>query len=202
MSIINDIVATIMLTKVLGRLLHNVRAGNNYSVWNRAQLQAPTSIHIGSSAFGEGTAIPLRHAGVGVGMNISPALHWSGIPGNAKQLLLIIEDTDVPLPRPLIHTIALIDARLDGLDENGLARATTEVTFVPASFGRIGYAGPRPISGHGVHHYGFYLYALDKAIDPSKPPKSLGKTLQLLCGHVIARGGLIGTCERTCIPAH
>jgi phosphatidylethanolamine-binding protein (PEBP) family uncharacterized protein len=118
------------------------------------------------------------------------------MPCHAKQLLLIIEDADVPLPFPLIHTIALINSQLTGLDEGGLAKGTTRVAFIPASFGRTGYAGPRPIAGHGVHRFGFYMFALDKVFDLTTPPTSFKNFLSLLTGHVIARGRLIGIYER------
>lgn len=47
------------------------------------------------------------------------------------------------------------------------------MTFVPASFGRLGYHGPRPIHGHGVHHYGFSVYALSSPVERAAGVKEL-----------------------------
>ena len=34
-----------------------------------------------------------------------------------------------------------------------------------SSFGQVGYGGPCPPKGHGVHHYHFKLYALDTELN-------------------------------------
>ena len=36
----------------------------------------------------------------------SPPLAWSGVPENACALALIVEDVDVPFPRPFVHAVA------------------------------------------------------------------------------------------------
>jgi phosphatidylethanolamine-binding protein (PEBP) family uncharacterized protein len=55
-------------------------------------------------------------------------------------------------------------------------------------------AGPRPIPGHGPHHYRFHVFALDRAIpDGVTTAKAL---LAGMAGHVLARGALTGTYER------
>lgn len=179
-----------------GRLLRGMRAGPRHSIWNLPQLQAPASIALRSSTFADGGGIPLRHAGAGVGANVSPQLSWSGLPAGTAQLLVAIEDTDVPLPRPLIHTLALIDGTGHGLAEGALNSSAANIRFVPASFGRLAYAGPRPVPGHGAHHYGFYIFALDRALPASGPASSLKAMLPALAGHVLARGKLVGTYER------
>jgi phosphatidylethanolamine-binding protein (PEBP) family uncharacterized protein len=102
-----------------------------------------------------------RSAGKGVGDNVSPALRWTGVPAEAKQLVLIMDDLDVPMPKPLIHTIAVIDPHLGGLAEGELKPGTTGVRLMKA-FGDT-YVGPRPIPGHGPHHYRFLVFALSVA---------------------------------------
>jgi Raf kinase inhibitor-like YbhB/YbcL family protein len=59
----------------------------------------------------------------------------------------------------------------------------------------IGYRGPAPPPGHGVHHYHFRLYALDceLAVNPGLDKKTL---LRAMDGHVLAEGELVGTYQR------
>ncbi len=61
--------------------------------------------------------------------------------------------------------------------------------------GRRGYQGPRALPKHGVHHYGFFLFALDEAIPEDTPLPSLDAAIELARGRVIARGHLTGTQE-------
>ncbi len=181
-----------MNRSAIGRLLRGVRAGQQNSVWSAPGLRAPETVRIWSSAFGDGQPIPSAHAGRGVGGNEAPPLYWEGLPEGTAQLLFVLEDTDVPLPRPLLHTVALIDPAITGFGQGELRPGAEGVHFVPASFGRVGYAGPRPIPGHGAHHYGLQLYALDRRLgtDAERRARSL---LATASGHVLARGRLIGT---------
>jgi Raf kinase inhibitor-like YbhB/YbcL family protein len=60
---------------------------------------------------------------------------------------------------------------------------------------RLGYNGPMPPPGHGVHHYIFKLYALDTVL--SLPAKAVKKQLlEAMKGHVLAEVELVGTYER------
>jgi Raf kinase inhibitor-like YbhB/YbcL family protein len=62
-------------------------------------------------------------------------------------------------------------------------------------FGRVGYGGPMPPRGHGVHHYHFRLYALDTvlAIQPRATKKQLDEAMK---GHILAQIELVGTYQR------
>ena len=48
---------------------------------------------------------------------------------------------------------------------SGLAEGTDEHTQGVSDFGSPGYGGPMPPPGHGVHHYFFWLLALDANVD-------------------------------------
>ena len=62
-------------------------------------------------------------------------------------------------------------------------------------FKRLGYGGPCPPQGHGVHHYFFKVYALD-----SESTLEAGATkadlLAEMDGHILGQGQLVGTYER------
>jgi Raf kinase inhibitor-like YbhB/YbcL family protein len=177
---------------LLGKLLRRFRAGEARSPLADPQYAGAATIAVTSPAFTDGGAIPQKHAGKGVGDNVSPALQWTGVPAEAKQLVLIIDDLDVPMPKPLMHTTAVLESGLGGLGEGELKPGTTGVRLIKA-FGDT-YVGPAPIPGHGPHHYRFLLFALDQPIgDDVADNKAL---LSAMAGHVIARGALTGTYER------
>ena len=175
----------------LGRLLRGARAGAHRS--RLAGIDAPETIVVTSDAFENGGEIPVKYAGNGVGDNRSPALRWSGVPDGTEALVLIIEDDDVPLPRPLMHTIAILDPSIDHLDEGALQPAGAEIRFIKTILGQ-GYSGPRPIPGHGCHHYRFHLFALNAPVPATIDTKS--RLLQSMSKHAIARGTLTGVYQR------
>ena len=179
---------------LLGMALRRVRAGERRSPLSSSGFDAPESITVTSTAFTDGDLMPTSSAGKGVGDNTSPPLRWSRLPAETRQLVLIIDDIDVPLPRPLLHTVALIDPSLDGVAAGALQAGTTGIRFIRADLGHRGYAGPRPIPGHGPHHYRFHVFALDAPIpDAVTSAKAL---LAAMPGHVLARGVLTGTYQR------
>ena len=179
---------------MIGKLLRSVRAGEHRSPFAGSDFAAPDDITVTSNAFGDGGAMPRASAGKGVGGNASPQLSWAGLPSQTRQVVLIIDDVDVPLPRPLLHTIAVIEPAVRDVDTGALQPGTAGMRFVPGGLGHRGYAGPRPIPGHGPHHYRFHVFAIDEPIlDQVTTAKAL---LKQMAGHVLARGVLIGTYER------
>jgi phosphatidylethanolamine-binding protein (PEBP) family uncharacterized protein len=179
---------------MIGKLLRNVRAGEHRSPFAGAGFAAPYDITVTSTAFGDGSAMPAPSAGKGVGDNTSPQLSWTGLPRATRQLVLIIDDIDVPLPRPLLHTVAVIEPGVAHVDSGALQPGTEGIRFIPGSLGHRGYAGPRPIPGHGPHRYRFHVFALSEPIpDHVSTAKAL---LKQMPGHVLARGVVTGTYER------
>jgi len=179
---------------LLGRLLRGVRAGAHRSPLSGGAFDAPESITVTSSAFTDGGAIPRSSAGKGVGDNTSPPLRWDGLPPGTRQLVLVMDDVDVPLPRPLLHTIAVLEPTLDGIAAGSLRPGTAGIRFIRADLGHRGYAGPRPVPGHGPHRYRFHVFAIDEPVpDAVATAKAL---LTAMSGRVVARGMLTGTYER------
>ena len=186
------------LERMIGRALQSVRAGDRHLLWNAPALaDVLDSIVLASPAFAAGGIMPVRHAAAGVGDNVSPALRWSGVPGNAAELLLVVQDPDAPLPRPVVHAIATgIPPTWNELPEGALAKGTAApVRIGRGSFGRVGYAGPRPVRGHGPHRYIFQIVASDRTLGLDRPA-DLDAVLAALSGHAIARGRLVGLFER------
>jgi phosphatidylethanolamine-binding protein (PEBP) family uncharacterized protein len=182
------------MISALGRLLRNIRAGEARSPLANSAFDAPAVITVTSAAFSEGGPIPRMCAGKGVGDDVSPQLAWTGVPSATRQLVLVIDDVDAPVPRPLLHTVAVIEPTVDSVAQGALRPGSPGIRFIKASLGNYGYAGPRPIPGHGPHHYRFHLLAIDKPVsDAVATSKAL---LAATAGHVLGRGVLTGTYER------
>jgi len=159
------------------------------------------SITVSSSAFAEGERIPKPFTGDG--QDVSPPLRWEGIPEGAKELALICDDPDAPTAEPWVHwVIYKLPAALREFPQGMPAGARLDKPLAALqgrnswNAGRtIGYRGPAPPPGHGVHHYHFRLYALDceLAVNPGLDKKTL---LRAMDGHVLAEGELVGTYQR------
>jgi Raf kinase inhibitor-like YbhB/YbcL family protein len=153
-----------------------------------------------SPAFTQGTRIPTRHTGDGA--DLSPALTWTTPPAGTVSLALICDDPDAPTPGAWVHWVIYdLAPTLRGLPEGvpqqiqvaGALTARQGPNTWPD--GRVGYNGPMPPPGHGVHHYHFQLYALDRRLD--LPPGADKAALKrAMSGHILARTTLTGTYER------
>jgi Raf kinase inhibitor-like YbhB/YbcL family protein len=178
----------------IGTILRGLRADPARSPLASNGFDAPTTILVTSPAFTDGGPIPRRHAGKGVGDDISPEMLWQGVPPGTAALMLVMDDVDVPLRTPLIHSVAVLAPDVGGLSEGEFRKGTAGVRVVPTMLSKDGYSGPRPISGHGVHRYRFHVLALDRQMP--EVSKSVKTVLAAASGHVLARGTLTGTYER------
>lgn len=147
-------------------------------------------LRIGSPAFTALEPIPKRYTIEGE--NISPPLEWSGLPSGTHQLVLICHDPDAPLVRGFTHwTIYNIGPTVTGLAEAGGSKFTQGTN----STDNLGYTGPAPPNGHGLHHYYFWLYALDKELD-LKPGLNREQLLDAIADRVIEQARLVGVYQR------
>lgn len=152
------------------------------------------SIHLSSPAFADGKEIPTVHTGQG--RDISPPLQWSGVPANAKSLVLIADDPDAPMGTwthwvlydlPATTTALAADVPKTQYLPNGAKQGLND-------FRRLGYGGPMPPPGK-PHRYFFKLYALDTVLD-LKPGASKQEVERAMEGHILAQGQLMGTYQR------
>lgn len=133
------------------------------------------------------------------GDDSSPALSWSGVPPQAKSLVLIVDDPDAPDPaKPKMTWVHWV--------LYNLPPATTELPrAVPAAqlpagtlpgkndWQRTGYGGPCPPIGR--HRYFHKLYALDIVLPDLKQP-SKARLEAAMAGHILAQAELIGTYQK------
>jgi phosphatidylethanolamine-binding protein (PEBP) family uncharacterized protein len=186
------------IAAVLGRLLRSRHAGPARSVLTL--LPAPETIRLTSESFAEGAEIPDRHAGAGRGPNLSPQLSWTGVPDGTRQLLLVMEDPDVPRSSPALHLVAAFAPDAGPFAEGGLAPGAPGIRYLtalplPGALGRLrpGYHGPRALPTHGPHAYDFVLLALDRPVpeDVERVADADG-IVAIARDHVLARGRLRG----------
>ena len=124
------------------------------------------------------------------GANINPPLHIADVPANAKSLVLIMDDPDVP--RHL---------RPDGMYDHwilfNMPPETREIaeaheplgTHGMGTGGKTNYVGPCPPDKE--HRYFFKLYALDTLL--SLPEKSTKKDVEkAMQNHILAETQLMG----------
>jgi Raf kinase inhibitor-like YbhB/YbcL family protein len=173
--------------RLFGRRLRRWRAGAEYRVAEDVRFsQAPRTIALRSPAFANRGPMP--------GGKASPPLEWSGVPPGAKTLVLVVEDVDAPLLRPLTHALAYaIDPATTSLPAGALDGTQLEMGYNGG--GRRGYVPPAPLPGHGAHTYVFTLLAVDYVPRFDQPP-TRGRLLDAIAGHVAALGELTGTLER------
>jgi len=158
------------------------------------------SLMISSKAFVEMGEIPVLYTGVistGQGRDISPPLAWTGVPAEAKSLVLIVDDPDAPDPAApkmtWVHWLLYnLPVELPGLAEG--ARLLPVGTLEGINdWKRTGYGGPKPPKG--CHRYFHKLYVLDVRLpDLNKPTKA--KLEEAMKGHILAEACLIGTFKR------
>ncbi len=109
-----------------------------------------------SSAFADGAAIPKRFTCDGE--NSSPPLQWSGAPDGTRSFALLCDDPDAPAGT--WHHWAIYDIPPNMTEFTEGAAKNTKLKQAVNDFRKLGYGGPCPPHGHGVHHYHFRLLAL------------------------------------------
>lgn len=131
------------------------------------------------------------------GENINPPLKIEGVPANAKSLVLIIDDPDIPDFVKQKFNIGVWDHWIvfnipptttdikEGQNPTGILGKNTG--------GKNAYGGPCPPDRE--HRYFFKLYALDTTLTLSEgvTKKQVEEAME---GHIIAQAELVGRYER------
>lgn len=128
------------------------------------------------------------------GENVNPPLMFTDVPKNAKSLVLIMDDPDVPKyirPEQMFdHWVVFnMPHSLTHIDENSKPQGMHGIT----TNNLLSYYGPCPPDRE--HRYFFKLYALDALLSLSEgaTKKEVEKAME---GHIIAKTELMGRYER------
>lgn len=123
------------------------------------------------------------------GGNDVPRIHVSGVPEVTVELALIMHDPDAPRPEGFTHWVVYglppVEGEID-LEARG-------VRVGPNSRGESAYMGPRPPHGHGEHHYYFWVYALDTAVEGTPTREEF---ITRYGASVLEQNRLVGTFSR------
>lgn len=153
------------------------------------------SFKISSSDFKHNTPIPKEFTCEGA--NKAPRLQWQSAPAQTKSFVLICDDPDAPAGtwvHWVVYNISVAKTDLSYITDRSdkLSDGTMQGTN---SWPHVGYDGPCPPIGHGVHHYHFKLYALD-AILNLKPKATKQEVEAAMKNHILAHTETVGLYER------
>ena len=144
----------------------------------------PAGIEVTSSAFAADEEIPVVYSCAG--RNISPPLEWTGVPDQAHEVALVVDDPDAPRGTFTHWILFGLPASTSSLAEDSRPKDARQARN---SAGSAAYAGPCPPSG--THHYRFTVYALDAPLELSDGADT-HQALEAISEHAIAQGRLVG----------
>lgn len=141
------------------------------------------ALKVSSLQWKQGETIPEKYTADG--SDISPPLHFEGVPAGTKAFALVCDDPDAPMGTWVHWVIYDIPGVAHGLPEGVATSASLPDGSRQGknSWEKIGYGGPSPPPGK-PHRYFFRLYALReplnvaaglgaKEVEAAARPKSL-----------------------------
>jgi Raf kinase inhibitor-like YbhB/YbcL family protein len=145
---------------------------------------------LNSTAFADGQRIPPRYTCDGD--NVSPELRWSDVPPGTASLALTCQDPDAPRGTFTHWLVWEISPATGGIDADEVPNDARQGRN---DFGTVGYGGPCPPPGDGVHHYHFRLYASSGHV-PLPDGSTITELNDAMAGMTLAMAELVGTYER------
>ena len=126
---------------------------------------------------------------------VAPPLEWTAPPAGSAELVLVVEDPDVPMlkdgDRPFCHWLVWGLAAQRGKLLEGEAPPRVGKN----AFGNSEWLLPDPPTGSDPHDYVFQLFALDRPLT-LMPGASREDLVEAMTGHVTAVALLTGTYAR------
>lgn len=150
------------------------------------------NMKIESSVFSHNQSIPAKYTCDGD--DVSPPLTISGVPENAKSLVFIMDDPDVPKSiRPDGMWNHWIKFNIPSMATTIEERREPEGIAGKGTSGNLDYHGPCPPDRE--HRYFFKLYALDTELELQQGV-SKEEVEQAMSDHILAQTELIGLYSR------
>lgn len=170
-----------------------------------AQAQSAAPMTLSSTAFADGTVIPVKYSqaapGAAPGGGTSPTLNWSNVPAGTKSLLLHMHDLDFVRNKTTddqVHWLVWnIPPTSTGLQEGILKGPRLADGSYQISVTGLVYRGPGAAANGPLHHYMFEILALDIDLDfpavANDPFETRAKIMETIQGHILDKavyGGL------------
>lgn len=187
------------LPETVGHALRDQRAGLDKIAFNQVDLrQGAGALTVASLSFTDHGPLPVDCTADGPGR--SPPLQWSGVPSQAGEVVVIVEDADAPTPQPLVHAIVVGMAGADGALQLGALASPghdgeADVDTGKNSLLQARWLPPDPPPGHGTHRYVFQVFALEPGPAIGDSP-GRGAVLDAIRERGLAAGYIVGTYAR------
>jgi Raf kinase inhibitor-like YbhB/YbcL family protein len=146
--------------------------------------EVPNDIEVTSSAFAADEEIPDVYSCAG--QDISPPLEWTGVPDDASELALVVDDPDAPRGTFTHWILFGLPPSTSSLEEDAVPAGAKQAKN---SAGQAAYKGPCPPSG--THHYRFTVYAFDAPLELTDGADT-DEALGAISEHAVAQGQLVG----------
>ncbi|GGJ62680.1 YbhB/YbcL family Raf kinase inhibitor-like protein [Deinococcus aquiradiocola] len=201
-------IAAVAGSLLLGSCAPALQAATTAAAPGRLSVAQPApdvtagTLKLSSPQFADGAVLPMEQVGSGngcTGMNVSPALNWSGAPAGTVSYVLTTYDPDAPTGSGFWHWVTFnIPATAAGLAKGaGSAGGTLPAGAVMLNNdgGTSGYTGACPPVGSAPHRYVFTLYALNRTLDlpAGVSPAYVGFNLN---GSTLAKASITATYNR------
>jgi Raf kinase inhibitor-like YbhB/YbcL family protein len=178
------------LLAVLAAALVLASCGDDKKTVSGEPPDSDVPLGVTSPDFAGGQSIPAQFTCDG--RDVSPRLRWRGVPADAREMALLVEDPDSS-EGIFVHWAAW-----------GMSPQLKELPSDPDpslliqgknSFGKVGYSGPCPPKGDRPHRYNFIVYALRKplGLDAGAEAQTVRQTIATV---VDAKGTLVGVYGR------
>ena len=155
-----------------------------------------------SNSFTDGAYLADRHTlsesyGFGcAGGNVSPEMHWKGLPDGTKSMVLTCYDPDAPTGSGFWHWVMTnIPSDATSISE-GSGNLPSDALETRTDFGVPGYSGPCPPEGDHPHRYIFTLFCLSVDALPIEADTSAAVVGFLANMNVIEKTTLIAFSKR------
>lgn len=154
---------------------------------------ALSDMQLKSPAFENRGEIPQKYTGYGEDM--APPLEWTNVPEGTRSFAIICHDPDAPLVLP--GTYGFVHWVLYNIPDSvtSLPEGCQDYTKGINDFSEEGYKGPKPPPGHGVHHYFWWLLALNQELN-LESGLSQWQLLERIEPYIIGMNRIVGTCEK------
>lgn len=152
-----------------------------------------SEMQLKTPAFENCGQIPQKYTGYG--QDVSPPLEWTNVPKGTRSFSIICHDPDAPLVLPgtygFVHWVLYnIPGSVSSLPEG-----TQNYTKGINDANNEGYNGPKPPAGHGVHHYFWWLLALNEELN-LEPGLTQWKLLERVEPYIIGLNRIMGIYEK------